>query len=206
MTLQIQPAFNGARGVDTILTFNAERAKTIKQAGFNFVVRYLGSLTKNERDIITGEGLGLLAVTYSRRAGWIPSADLGTADGAHAVINADNAGLLPGMSLYIDIEGPSVHGDCISYINNCASKMQSADFRAGMYVGWGIPLNSYQLYHALRVTGYWHSVSWEPPVDVRGYQMTQEYPPNQHVAGLQVDKNHIETDGRGDTPHWLIDV
>ena len=94
----IQPAPNGARGVDTMLRFNAARAKAIKDAGYDFIVRYIEALTVAERDCILGIGLALLAVGYSRRPGWMPSAELGAQDAAHHIEHATAVGLMRGMT------------------------------------------------------------------------------------------------------------
>ena len=200
----IQPAPNGARGVNTTLRFNAPRAQAIKNAGYQFIIRYLEALTIAERDCILGAGLGLLAVGYSRRPGWLPTADLGAQDGAHHVEHATAAGLMRGMTLYCDLEGPgaaTTGASCIGYVNTWARIVQSAGYIAGAYLGYGIPLSSSQLYHSLAVTQYWSGGGH--PVDVRGYSMVQD---NRSitVAGLLVDVDTISTDGRGDTPVFLI--
>jgi hypothetical protein len=203
--MRVEQAPNGARGVDTILPFTASRAKAIKGAGYDYVVRYLGVLTTPERNIILQAGLALLAVNYSRRPGWHPSASIGDLDGLASVAHARKAGLPDGMSLYCDIEGPGGGAnDTIAHVNAWATRVQAAGYKAGMYVGYGIQLSDVQMYHDLKVTGYWDSCSRNVDVAKRGFQMFQHYPPNVHVAGLQVDVNHIETDGMGDTPSWLV--
>lgn len=203
--MRVEAAFAGARGVDTILPFGPSRALAIKAAGFAFIVRYLGALTTLERNVILHAGLALLAVTYSRRPSWQPSGELGDQDGLHAVQNARTAGLPEGMSLYCDLEGPGgVGADTIDYVNAWADRVQAAGFKAGLYVGYGVQLSDEQMYHSLKVTGYWDSCSRNVGVAHRGFQMFQEYPGNQKVAGILVDVNHIEKDGQGDTPSWLV--
>lgn len=203
--MRVELAPNGVKGVDTILPFGEARAKAIKAAGYDFAVRYLGKMTALERDVILRAGLGLLAVTISRRPSWHPSGELGDLDGIDAVANAERAGLLPGMTLFCDLEGPGgVGADTIEYVNAWASRVQAAQYKAGLYVGYGIQLNDEQMYHALKVTAYWDSCSRNVGVAHRGFQMVQHYPGNQKVAGIIVDINHIQTDGKGDTPSWLI--
>jgi len=202
MHVQKSPA--GARGVDTIERFTVERARAFRAAGYSFAVRYLGNLLAPERDAILSGGLALLAVNYSRRPGWRPSSALGAADGALAVAHAEQAGLLPGMTLWLDLEGPSGTGvDCIGWVNAAARAIQRAHFKAGLYVGYGVPLSADQLYWSLAVTAYWDSCSVNPSVSRRGFQMRQLSPPNQWVCGTHVDLNVIQTDALGDTPHWL---
>lgn len=207
MNMIVQSARPGAIGVDTIVHFTPQLGAKFRAAGFTYVVRYLGALTVQERDIILGAGLALMAVTYSRRAGWMPSAGLGTQDGVHAVQNARNAGLPEGMTLFIDLEGPSASAapsDCINYVNSCAHPIMAAGYKAGLYVGYGIPLTATQLYKQLAVTGYWHSCSHVQDVSVRGYQMIQQEPGNQHHCGILVDVDLIQLDRLGNTPNWLI--
>jgi hypothetical protein len=203
--MRVERARAGSKGVDTILPFGPSRASAIKSAGYEFIVRYLGSLTTLERNSILHAGLGILAVTYSRRANWQPSGELGDLDGLHAVANARMAGLLQGMTLYCDLEGPAgTANDSIEYVNAWASRVQTAGYVAGLYVGWGIKLTAEQMYHSLKVTGYWDSCSSNPSVAHRGFQMFQVNPPNQKVAGILVDIDRIAADQKGDTPNWLI--
>lgn len=195
---------DGALGVDTILTFTKPMAARFKAAGYDFVVRYLGALTDYERDAILESGLALLAVGYSRRPGWKPSDTLGTQDGLHHIDCAKKSGLPTGMSIFCDLEGPGGTGnDSIAYVNNWAHVIQSEGYVAGLYVGYGIQLTSDQMYHALAVTAYWDSCSRNQDVSVRGFQMVQRYPGNQHVLGYQVDIDEIHADKLGDTPMWL---
>jgi len=205
MNLIVKPATNGSRGVDTVTRFSASLAAQVKAAGFDFVVRYLGALTTTERDRILGAGLALLAVGYSRRPGWRPTAEMGAADGVLAVSRARGCGLPSGLSLFCDLEGPAgTASDCIGYVNGWAHVVQDAGYLAGLYVGYGVPLTARQLYYSLAVTGYWDSCSINPLVEVRGYQMRQLSPPNQHAFGTLIDIDVIQTDAKGDTPHWLI--
>jgi hypothetical protein len=204
----VQPATPGARGLDTIAVFHETLATDVKQAGLGFVVRYLRHdqcLTATEVNIILAANLALLAVTGSRAPGWVPSASMGMTDGLQTVELAKLAALPAGLSIYLDFEGPSGSTqDCVDYINAWAHEVQRAGYRAGLYVGYGVPLTPDQLYHSLAVTGYWHSCSTVPAVAVRGYQMRQLTPPNQHAFGTMVDYDTILLDNKGDVPHWLI--
>jgi hypothetical protein len=199
-----------SKGFDTIATISRDKAAQFKAAGYDFVVRYLcsnkWSLTTPERDNILEGGLGLLVVGNSRLPGWHPSADLGTADGIKIVSIAKACGLPEGMSIFCDMEGPGgdAHSNVIAHVNAWAKVVQEAGYVAGLYVGFGIRLTPEQLYHELAVTAYWDSCSTNPNVAVRGFQMRQLYPANQHVCGVQVDIDTISPDNLGDTPNWLI--
>lgn len=203
--MRIERAPDGAKGVDTILTFSKGLAQRFVAAGYDFVVRYLGALTDYEAQAILDGGLALLAVTYSRRSGWTPSATLGAQDGLLAIQHARAANLPIGMTLFCDLEGPAgTPENAIAHVNAWAHAVQAGGYIAGLYVGWGVRLTPKQLYQALVVTAYWDSCSSNPAVATRGYQMVQDYPPNKHVCGVQVDTNTIHTDLLGDTPNWLI--
>lgn len=200
----VQPAKDGARGIDCITILDHASAARLVAAGYSFAVRYLGSLTIAERDAILGAGMALLAVGFSRRPGWAPSQALGAADGAAAVAHAKAAGLPPVCTLFCDLEGPSGTGaDAAAYVNAWAEPVQAAGYVAGLYVGYEVKLTPSELY-ALKVTGYWASCSRPQDVAVRGYQMRQDPHANQIVAGVQVDVDVISTDGRGDTPMWVV--
>jgi hypothetical protein len=202
----VQAARPGAKGVDCITVLNATSAHRLKAAGIDFVVRYLGTLGAPERDAILGAGLALLAVGYSRSPGWSPNAALGAQDGAAAVLHATQAGLPSGMHLFCDLEGPAstaTGSDAITYVNVWAAAVRAAGYRAGLYVGYGVPLSSWELYHRLTVDAYWHSCSQVPDVDFRGYSLIQNAKANQVIAGIQVDVDEVQADKLGDTPMWL---
>jgi Domain of unknown function (DUF1906) len=205
MTLIVQPATPGSRGVDTIAHITYEQAKALYAAGYRFAVRYLGHISPAEVIDITSGGLALLFVAgYSRRPGWVPTASMGAQDGCQV-----NAHLLElgatGTSIYVDFEGPA--GDkaaCLLYGNAAAHAIQHGGSPAGVYVGYGIPLDSVELYWSLAFTGYWKSLSNVPDIDIRGYQMIQHGPANQKVCGVQVDINTIQADRKGNVPQWLV--
>ena len=203
--MKIERSFPGAKGVDTVLTFSKGLAERFKAAGYAYVVRYLGALTDYEVEAILAGGLALLAVSYSRRHGWLPNGTLGAQDGMLAVQHARAANLPIGLTLFCDLEGPGGTGtDSVAYVNAWAHAVQAGGYIAGLYVGYGIQLTAQELYSCLAVTAYWDSCSKNPDVAKRGFQMVQEYPPNKRVCGLQVDTNVIQPDFFGDTPVWVI--
>lgn len=204
--LIVEPARAGAKGVDTVLHLTQSQCELLLAAGYSFAVQYLGPLTVATRDAILAARMALQAVTYSRRPGWMPSAALGAQDGTLDVQHARSAGLPEGMTLWIDFEGPSASAapsDCINWVNARAHRIIGAGYKAGLYVGYGIQLTAAQLYRDLAVTGYWHSCSHVQDVAIRGYQMIQEEPGNQHICGMLVDVDTIQLDRLGNTPNWL---
>lgn len=203
----VQKARPGAVGVDTVLRFTPQLAKRFKAAGFDFIVRYLEALTVAERDAILDADLALLCCGYSCRAGWMPTSDLGTFHAKHLIDHARKCFLPSGMSLFCDLEGPHPSAGALSviaYVNAWAEVIQGEGYKAGLYVGYGVPLSPYQLYWHLKVTGYWHACSHVQDVAVRGYQMVQRVPGNQTICGVLVDVDQIQADQKGDTPSWLI--
>lgn len=207
MSISVQPATPGARGVDCITVLSSASAARLKAAGISFAVRYLGSLTVAERDAILGAGLALLAVGFSRKPGWSPTGALGAQDGAAAALHAEAAGLPTGMHLFCDLEGPAggTHpDDTIAYVNAWAAAVSAAGYLPGLYVGFACGLTPQQLYESLHVACYWHSCSSVPEVATRGYAMIQDVHANQVIAGVQVDVDIVQADKLGGVPYWLV--
>lgn len=211
MTLVVQPATPNSRGVDTVARITHGQAKALYAAGYRFAVRYLGHITPAEVIDITSAKMALLFVAgYSRRPGWVPSAEKGVLDGTLAI---DHLGELNGIgtSVYVDFEGPGEplgikqeKVDCLLYGNAAAHAIQHGGSPAAVYVGWGLPFTPIELYWAFAFTGYWKSLSQVPDVAIRGYQMVQHNPANQLVCGVTVDINTIQADHKGNVPQWLI--
>jgi hypothetical protein len=207
MTLKVQPATPNVRGVDTIAHITYKQALALYADGYKFAIRYLGHITPAEVIDITAAKMALLFVAgYSRRPGWLPIASIGVQDGQQAIAHLAEIGGI-GTSTYVDFEGPAQNKTgCLLYGNAAAHAIQHGGSPAGIYVGYGIPLDSVELYWSLAFTGYWKSLSNVPDIDIRGYQMIQHGPPNQMVCGVQVDINTIQSDNKGNVPQWLIAV
>ena len=75
----------------------------------------------------------------------------GTTRGQEAVSAAQNVDYPGGCTIYLDVQ----HTDSVSattvmdWINNWAAQVVDAGYEAGIYVGCGQPLDSYQLYYDL---------------------------------------------------------
>lgn len=206
MPAVVKTAFSGALGIDTITRLDSVSASRFALSGLNFVVRYVESLNKTETSIILGVGLALMGVGYSRRAGWHPSATLGLHDGATAASHASAAGLLPGTSLWCDLEGMAGSAiDTIEYGNAWWRIVKDSGFTPGVYIGDGVPLKSTQLYHSLSFQHYWKSGSIVPDVATRGYQMIQQAPLDVTLDGVRVDRDEIQVDALGGLPQWMVD-
>jgi hypothetical protein len=200
-----QLSFVRALGVDTIATITAADAAAFKAAGFSFVVRYLGAVTSDEVDVILAAGLAFMPVGYSRKAGWLPTGDLGDQDGSLAFARARLLGLPTGTSVWCDLEGMSgTAANTIAYAEAWGERVEGAGYVAGVYVGAGIPLNSTQLYALNNITAYWHSCSEVPNVSECGYTMIQLTPPDLVICGVEVDVDVIQKDRMGRLPVWTV--
>ena len=195
MTRKAVPATIGARGFDTITAIGPAQASRLKSAGYDFAVRYLGSLSDMEVKTLNEAGIAVMGVTYG-----------GAFDGAAAVVNArEKAKLPPGTSLWLDLEGQDRHrtgADITTAANAWYDTVAAAGYLPGLYVGSGCVLDAGGLYR-LKFTRYWRSCSLVPKPSC-GWSCIQLYPPNQVVAGVQIDIDVIESDYRGRVPAWCV--
>lgn len=209
----VQPAKAGAHGFDTNATLSKAKATAMKQAGFDFAIRYLtrkatppsGDLSKAEVKAILESGLALMAVQHVESIeSWTPTAAKGTDYGANAAAHAKAVGLPAGTALFVDLEGvsndvsPAV---IIAYCNNWHAEVQAAGYTPGIYVGANCGLSSDQLYHELKMKYYWKSGSTVPPIPFRGYCMVQTITKTDLAAGI--DRDVITPDAFGLTPPWV---
>jgi hypothetical protein len=208
----VEPAKAGAQGFDANTPLSRAKAAALKQAGFDFAVRYLtrkatppaGDLTKAEVRAILESGLALMAVQHVAAAGWAPSAALGTEYGANAAAHAKAVDLPPGTAVFLDLEEVSpkaAPADIIAYCNTWHAEVQAAGYAPGLYVGSNCGLSADQLYR-LKMTCYWKSGSKVPAIPHRGYCMVQTIIRDDVVAGIAIDRNVITPDAFGATPHW----
>ena len=201
--MKAQRASFPAFGVDTVLQLSANNAKALVGHGFSFVVRYLGGMTPEELATLLKAGLAVMPVTYSRRAGWTPSAVLGQQDGDKAVAELHRLGFMTGVTVWLDLEGCAGPADATTaWVNAWAAKVASAGFQPGLYVGAQSGLTEEGLWK-LSVVRYWRSCSRVPEPANCGFCQTQLYPPNVTVGGVKVDVDVIHEDWKGRLPTWL---
>lgn len=212
-SLVVASAKLGARGIDTDTKLTSASAAALRQAGIDFVIRYVslgspdavGDLSPSEAQAIVGAGLALMVVQHVRNPGWSPSASLGSQYGAAAASDAAACGYPAGATLWCDLEGVASSAsaaDVTAYVNAWCAAVTAKGFEAGLYVGSGSVLNSDQLY-AVAATRYWASFSNVPNVSTRGYCMRQLYPTTT-VAGISVDIDVTFSDFKGGYPHWAV--
>lgn len=202
-----ESAFVGALGFDCITVITEARAKALAAWGMKFGTRYLGTLTSKEVDIILAAGMSVFPVTYGIKHGTPLNGALGKTYGQGSVKNANNAGIVKGTTVFLDLE--DCHGsidDIKAFVNAWSYEVKAAEFIAGLYVGFGALLSSAELY-SLASTRYWQSLSKE--TDSRGqlaepncgWCKIQLYP-TVVVAGTEVDVNVVQKDYKGRLPTW----
>jgi Domain of unknown function (DUF1906) len=205
--MRIAYAKTWSRGVDCITALNSDTAAALKSAGAEFVCRYFGHVTATELAAILGAGLGLAPIAgYGRGGSWNKAT--GAADANFALEAARSLGVpLRGdvdlLTFWCDLEGSDMAADdARAYVQAWAGMIASSGACPGLYVGAGVPLSAEELY-ALPVKAYWRSCSAVPEVAQVGYQMIQLTPPNQMLAGVQVDFDVVQADRAGRLPAMI---
>jgi hypothetical protein len=186
----------GMRGVDTLTPLTAENCRSLRQAGYQFVGRYLHNLTLAELAGILAAGLGFFGIRYAHMPGWAPSGDLGASDGATTVNKAKALGLPAGVGIVCDLEGcarTSTATDVEAYLSAWQAAVVAAGYVAILYVGFECVLSGAQLAALPGFTHYWRSCSIVPEPAV-GFCMLQARPGNLQVLGLEVDVDFVEQD------------
>jgi hypothetical protein len=209
-TVQQAPA--GLSGFDVNSVMSADEAADLKNAGYNFCIRYIprtaalvaGNLTNAEAVDILNAGLALMAVQHVSLPGWEPTADLGTAYGTYAATYASEVvGLPQGINIWCDLEevaNGTAAQDVIDYCQGWYTAVDAAGYVPGLYVGWGIVLTDAQLYNNLSFQHYWRAYNGQP-VASRGFQLIQKT--ERTVDGITIDPDVTQVDNMGDVVLWL---
>jgi hypothetical protein len=212
---RVEPAPPGVHGFDTNTVLTQDTADAFRQQGFQFCLRYLsrstpgagGDLSRTEAEAILAGGLALMAVQHVLKRGWVPSQSLGEQYGAAAVSNGQAAGLPPGITLWLDLEGirSGVQDqDVIAYCNSWFDAVAAVGYQPGVYVGSECVLTGEQLFWRLRTTHYWRSGSQVPEIPQRGYQLIQRITSGPDLVNqIEVDRDLTVTDDLGGTVTWL---
>lgn len=209
--ITVKAAEAGTHGFDANTKLTATTAKALKDAGFEFAIRYLSrkarpparDLTADELDIILDAGLAAMAVQHVAPAGWTPSEALGVECGANAAAHARAIGLAATCSVWLDLEGiaratpPSA---VIAYCNAWFKEVESAGYTTGVYVGADCILSGDELYFNLKTKHYWKSGSTVPDIPHRGYCMIQRIIAGDVVGGVAIDRDVTFVDTLGSAP------
>ncbi len=200
----------GALGFDSVQAIaSVAQGQRMYASGMRFAMRYLGTTTPTEVDMLHSAGLAVMPVTYSRKPGWVPSASLGHADAIVALAHLKALGIPRGVTVFLDLEGPGGHAqDVVDWVNAWAADMKTAGYDPGLYVGYGTLLTSHELM-ALGVDRYWHSISRvtdssgalaEPGCGWCVYQLQ----PSRMWEGVWIDVDVIQADYQGRLPTWCV--
>ena len=187
-----------ATGFDTVTPMTSKRASALKNKGMAFAVRYLGSITSAELQVILDAGLLFLPVTFSRAVGWVPVPGMGTSDGNLDVSHLKSAGIPQGCTVFIDLEGTAGNAQEVSaWVNERVGVLKNAGYDAGLYVGAECGLTGDQLY-ALNVNRYWRSLSAVTPPSC-GWCLMQAYK-TITLAGTSIDVDYVQYDYKDRLP------
>lgn len=200
-----------SRGFDINQPLTAVSAKLFKENGEVFVIRYLprtpelviGNLTVSEVATILASGLKLMAVQHVALPGWLPTAALGMEYGAFAARYATSIGILPGTTVWLDLESVSHAATSQLVIDYCKAwfvQVNAAGFAPGIYVGWETGLTSVSLHDDLPFESYWNAYNG-PGVATRGCQIVQH--PQQTLHSIVYDPNILQADHFGGLPYWM---
>jgi hypothetical protein len=197
--------------VDTDVRLTPLVLTAIRAAGFGGVARYvphLGNAGTNdinaaELEAILASGLGLLLVQHVRSPPWDPRQYSGGADAQVAVQFAKQAGYRPGAHIFLDLEGivPGTGPATKVFAEAWAAVVVGAQYSAGCYVGYDVPLDAQELYDLHSINSYWSDVG-PRQVAVRGFALKQQAAIQ--IAGIQFDPDTVRPDSKGETPSWMV--
>ena len=208
----------GVIGFDTTEVLNAVSAKNYLNKGYKFCVRYIGrgsgksnfvDITQSEAQTIVDTGLALMIVQHPLASGWVPTARMGSEFGNYAALAAGKAGLLPGMNIWLDLEGVkdgASSNDVIAYCNAWFAEVEKLGFESGIYIGASPGLTADQLYWDIKTKHYWKGGSSSKagvPDDIpnRGYQLVQRI--SNPGTPSEFDSNVTRTDAFGSGVMWI---
>lgn len=195
--------------MDSYAPITAQQAQTLKKLGAEGVIRYLGTVDKQELNGILDSGLGIMFVTVANAF-----------NGKAAVIQIQALGLPDGHTVWLDIEGKGLFNkykdnmsELIGLVNAWAREIKSIRCIPGGYFGSPQPFTSKEMWQ-LAVQRYWKGMGMcndrnqgltEPAYVVNGriigsgWCMDQKSP-SQSYGGCWVDFNMVGQDYLGRVP------
>lgn len=200
--MQIVPGTFPLQGADTVTPLDSSHCASLKANRIDFVMRYLGGLSAVELKTILASGLKLGLVTFSRAAGWIPTAELGAQDAAKDLLHLAELGIPKGARVWLDLEG-SGGGQQASWdwADARSAAIVAAGYKAGLYVGGGGMIDAQHLYSLPHIDGYWKSLSHVPEPQC-GWCMIQLYK-SITIGSVYVDVNVVQYDYKDRLPSFL---
>ena len=211
----VQTAPDGAKGFDVNLTLTTATAKAFHDAGYRFVVRYVGrrqmashDLSSAEAKTILDAGLALMVVQHVENPGWHPTAALGDEYGTNAAAFSKQIGVPAGVNVWLDLEcvaDGTAASDVIGYCNTWYDRVAAAGYVPGVYVGYEPGLTGQQLYSKLKFQHYWAAYNVDVSIPGRGWQLKQSVGKGS-VGGITTesyDDDVAVTDQKGGQALWL---
>jgi hypothetical protein len=192
--------------IDTDYPLSPHVISALVSIGKRGVIRYVplpgddsvGDISRTELENICGAGLELLLVQHPRYAGWNPAAHSGDKDAAAALAKAEAVGYPHGCHLYLDLEG--INGSAagtIGFSVDWEHTLIAGLLRAGLYCGFGVPLNSVDLYDLPGFNSYFSDAA-DRKVATRGTAILQGPPVT--IAGVGFDLDSVRRDLLGELP------
>ena len=207
---------NPSLGFDTSVYPQKECRDFLKDAGYEFVVRYVNrtfgvkdkpdsiwpvSLSKQELDELISEKRIVSIVQFAPHK-TMPSFDAGKSAGNAAWRNCKELDIPEGVTVWCDLEwevGDLNPSDVLDYANAWSSEVSENGYSVGMYIGPNIACSGSQLYYDVQLANhYWKSASIVPWVEKRGFQMVQSNQKTVCGGKLIIDQDIAMYDNKGD--------
>lgn len=208
MTPLVSWAPASAKCCDTSVKLLPAMIADLARAGYRAIGRYVplpgnrasSDVDEAEAQAILGAGLSYWLVQHVREPPWRPSEHHGMADGLSAANAARAAGYPSTAHIFLDLEGVSGGApDAKKFAEDWAASVRASGFSAGLYVGYGVPLDADALYLLHGFDAYWADPG-PRNVSTRGICLKQW--PSTVAAGLQVDEDSVMLDELGMTFRW----
>jgi hypothetical protein len=196
-------------GFDTNAFVSHEQLLALWQAGYRTMFGYLPfhgitaglSRAQFEDALAIGYQVGLVQhVRYEKDN--IVARYSGSIDALAACVAAMAIGYPKGGHIYQDLEGViGSRDECTKFATDFASTVVLSGYRAGLYHGFGVPMDSLALYQLRFVDSYWTDAA-NRPIAHRGNAIVQK--PTVKLAGVEIDPDEIAPDSLGETPFFAM--
>lgn len=161
-----------------------------------------GDITALELQALTAAELLVFLVQHVRYPGWDPTQHDGAKDGQHAADHALAVGYPAGAHLYLDLEGVGMMGtvgSTTAFASDWQRAVLAAGFRAGLYVGYAVPLSATDLFMLRGFNSYW-SDAGPRVVAKRSFAIKQGKTVT--IDGVKFDEDDVRPDLLGELPYF----
>jgi Domain of unknown function (DUF1906) len=192
--------------LDTDMPCSASVCAEVRARGYEGIIRYVPlpgnrgdlDISALERDNIIAADLQCGLVQHVRYGTWIPSQHSGSRDAEAACEAACGAGYPNGCHLFLDFESMGGTADgAIEFAFAWQETVITAGYRAGLYVGFGVPLSPQQLYDLHGFDCYFSDAAGRS-VERRGCAIRQGR--EVKIAGVTFDEDTVQRDLLGGLP------